>query len=335
MVGESLTSWPDRPRDSWGDARPRSYRVECWHKDMWYRGAAKTFYADLFWIINFVVDGILLFISGRLAGFSPHLVRLGIAAAIGATAATAAQSYGVGLGGQPWATLSLILFVPAVMVVATLGWPGALHLLHMLVVYYLASALLGGIAVALVPLTGGLANGWLTIILALAAITLGVERLYSGTRRDIGRGLRLVGMRVEMGGRGVTVTALIDSGDELVDPLSGLPAAVVELDALAAILPPEGSAFLRAWQDSATVPPVLATRLRWLPYHGLGEKGGTMIGVVPDRIQVALDDEEVTAHLVLALTTESLDEAGRYHALLPLEVVHTPPLFQGRRRGDG
>ena len=85
------------------------------------------------------------------------------------------------------------------------------------------------------------------------------------------------------------LTALFDTGNELTDPLSGFPVAVVEFDAVASLLPREIQDIFYASPNadqafSALSRTSVASRLRLIPFNSLGESNGMMLGFRPDKL---------------------------------------------------
>ena len=94
-----------------------------------------------------------------------------------------------------------------------------------------------------------------------------------------------------LNGKKAELTALFDTGNELVDPVTRLPVVIVEYEAVKPLLPacfceiyercePEGAdAVLKAMGSYA-----IASRLRLIPFSSLGRSHGMMLGLKPDRI---------------------------------------------------
>ena len=128
------------------------------------------------------------------------------------------------------------------------------------------------------------------------------------------------------------VIGLIDTGNHLTDPLTGVPVIVLEQRMLANLLP----------RDLAHSIPELAngdmealqrlvesskwsSRFRVIPYSSLGEKNGLLIGFRPDAIALELSGHCVpTKDAIIALCNHQLDPAGEYRALVPAIALQGP-----------
>ena len=94
-----------------------------------------------------------------------------------------------------------------------------------------------------------------------------------------------------LNGKKAELTALFDTGNELVDPVTRRPVVIVEYEAVKPLLPscfceiferlaPEGAdAVLKAMRPYA-----ISSRLRLIPFSSIGRSNGMMLGLKPDRI---------------------------------------------------
>lgn len=127
----------------------------------------------------------------------------------------------------------------------------------------------------------------------------------------------------------VFVDALIDTGNQLQDPLTNIPVVVVEYTALRHLLPPEvQSAFEKNCDpDIMEVLESLAltswsTRFRVIPFTSLGKNNGILMGFRPDRLEILKKDRLVTTEkVIIGIYTRELSPEGSYRALLNPDVL--------------
>lgn len=121
-------------------------------------------------------------------------------------------------------------------------------------------------------------------------------------------------LRLSFCGQEATVTALCDTGNELADPVTGLPVLILEPEAARRLLPAE----LR-WLPAALaegdpvqllprIPGGLRTRFRLVPYRALGREGGLLLAFRPDL-------SAGSPPLLAAISPHPLCR-GRYDALI-------------------
>ena len=274
-------------------------------------------YIDVLFLLNLVVDYLLLLASARITGERISRPRLALGALLGA--AYAAVLF---LPGCAWLSHPICRICIAVLMVLV-GFGGSPRLLRLLLVFFGASAALGGLVLALQLLGRGgltLENGVLytgfdvrlllvTTILCYAALnlTFGRSARHGGKRQD------LCSADLALGEKILRLTVLIDTGNTLTDPTNNRPVMVAEARALGALLPegidptdPVGS--LERLEDET-----LRRRLRLLPYRAVGVEYGMLLAVRMDR--VTLGKRELKG-LLVALSPTPVSDGGAYQALM-------------------
>lgn len=254
-------------------------------------------YLDLVILLNFAINYWLLVATARLTGSAPGVWRLGAGAAVGAAYAGLCVLPGLSfLGGNLWRVVFLVLMVMAAFGVGR----GQLR----------QGAVLLGLSLAL----GGLAlclqlRGFWALVLAAGGLYF-LCRLF--LRRAMGHAGQLVPVRIRLGGREASLTALRDSGNTLHDPFSGSSVLVAQLETAKELLP------CAVTREELEDPGSLMTRLqalglrcRLIPYKALGT-GGVLLAVRCDEVQVG----GRAAGPLVALAPNRLSEAGTYQALV-------------------
>ena len=198
-------------------------------------------YLDELFLLNFVVDYLLLLAAGRLSGEVLRRGWLALGAAIGAAYAAAAVLPGMGFLLHPLCKLG-------VAVLALLaGYGKSRRLLRVSLVFFAVSAAFGGGVFAL-QLLGGrgltLQNGIFysamdlrLILLSAAGCYVLITLLFQRTARHSGLRRELVPAVLTLEGRRVALTALVDTGNTLTDPATGRPVMVAEGEKVGALFP--------------------------------------------------------------------------------------------------
>ena len=126
---------------------------------------------------------------------------------------------------------------------------------------------------------------------------------------------RVRAVTVTLAGRSVTLKALRDSGNDLHDPVSGLPAAVVERAAVLPLFPA-----LHALPDDAVQTlealgalPECTGRVVLLPYRAVGVAGALLPAFRPDSVMI----DGMPEPMLLALSTQALTSDGAFAMVLP------------------
>ena len=193
-------------------------------------------YLDSLFGLNLLIDYCLVLVSARVCGVVLRRWRYALAALIGALYAALMVLPGFG-----WLANGMMkLALGAAMALIAFG--GEAHLVRCTVVFFAVSAAFGGAVYAASMLAGvSPGSGALVTVsgrvlaLSFAACYAAVSLVFRRRARAADREVRTV--TVTLAGRSVTLRALRDSGNDLHDPVSGLPAAVVERAAVLPLFP--------------------------------------------------------------------------------------------------
>ncbi|MFT9055258.1 MAG: sigma-E processing peptidase SpoIIGA [Ethanoligenens sp.] len=296
-----------------------------------FRGDAmvRVVYIDVLFAVNIILDYFILLTVSRMLHRQDKRLRLLAGAAVGAIYA-------------------LFIFLPEMGVLYTAGLKALLSVgivlaayrvsalksfFQLLGLFYLVSFLFGGLIFALylfcTPPGMLMRNGVVyfdispvTLILAAGACYVLITLFSRVVRR---RESRFYSLALTVDGKTISVSAMLDTGNSLCDPLSGTPVLVAEYEAVQMLLPKT----LRPMFQKGllqTLPELDGTgwenRLRMVPYGGLNGKGGLLPAFRPDELAVKVKNGTVkTKDVFIAVCGGRLSSDGRYRALL------TPMLF--------
>lgn len=232
-----------------------------------------TVYADILFLVNFSMDFLTLYLTGRLLHKPMRRWRLITAALAGSAGGTVysltAEQDGI-LGTIVSIAAGLIL--SAVMVSIGFGKsPSGTSLLRDSISVWGAGTLLGGIMTFLLslgePVYMSTSNSFLPAFAACFIVSVGLTRLFSSSKTK-----RKASVTVEVMGRSRTFEALCDSGSFAVEPISGKPVIIVRKTALG------------EWSDMLSCDPC-PLKLRMIPIHGIGDEC-LLRGFLPERITI-------------------------------------------------
>ena len=278
-------------------------------------------YIDALFLLNFVVDYLLLLCAGRLAGEVLHRGRLALGAALAGAYAAAVFLPGMGFLLHPLCKLA------AAVLALLIGYGGSRRLLRVTLVFFAVSAAFAGGILAL-ELLGGrgltLENGVFSsamdlrlILLSAAGCYVVITLLFQRSARHTAARQELVPAVLTLDGRRVALTALVDTGNTLTDPATGRPVMVAEGEKVAGLFP-SGQA-----PDEADLRDPVAALERLsqagflgrcrLPYQAVGVECGMLLSLRLDGARVGREDYGT---LLVALSPNRLSDGGGYSALI-------------------
>lgn len=161
----------------------------------------------------------------------------------------------------------------------------------------------------------------LTIIFVLGELGWGI------IHRRIWEEICLYPIKIGWGNDQLDLTALLDTGNRLHDPLTKVPVIIVELNKIKHLLPQE---FIETIQNIQSgdfkvgwnLPDFWEERLRILPFNSIEKEHGILIGFRPDRLIVQQKQKEViNQNVVVGLCQRDLSPEGAFHALIPPSVL--------------
>ncbi len=275
-----------------------------------------TVYIDVLFMVNFIINILLIEAGGVICGVESAWHRTLPAAALGALYAVCVFFPQL----QIFYTVIMKIVFSAAMVAAAYR-PRRLKMFFRLwVIFYAVSFVFGGAVIAIMSFTslgyktGAIySNGvlymnlpWQVLLLCCAVsyafVTLaGRIRRKRVTEESVRRNVS-----VFLNGKSASFTAIVDTGNSLSDPITGDPVIVCEFEALKAIFPPgEKSVTERLAECGA--------KLRMIPFSSVGKESGVMPGFLPDEVKI---DGMAAGRCVVCVCETSLSRDRAYGALI-------------------
>ena len=277
-------------------------------------------YIDALFLLNLIVNYLLLLAAAKLAGEPLRRLRLAAGAALGGLYAAAIFFPGMGFLTHPLCKLGA-----AVLMLLT-GFGGSRRLLRVTLVFFGLSCAFGG-GIFAIGLLGGrgltLRNGVLYSVMDLRILLLSAAVCYAVLtlvfRRTARHGRREVLPAVlTLEGRRVAVNALVDTGNTLTDPVTGRPVMVAEGSRLSPLLPGERILDEKALRDPVGTLERLSRggrgrRFRLLPYQAVGVECGMLLALRLDDARVGAEDY---GGILVALSPNPVSDGGGYSGLI-------------------
>lgn len=242
-----------------------------------YNPGMETLYIDSLFILNLVINYLLLLISGRVCGLVLRRGRYFFAAVLGAGYAVGMYLPGLEFLALPGMKLCLWL------IMALMAYAREENMLRCGVVFAAVSAAFGGFLWA-IELAGGRPAFDMRTMLLSFALCYGLLRLIFGGKARLAEQKR-VKLRLELSGRSTEFMALVDTGNQLRDPISGRAVLVASPAALSPLFPGfEALLEMEAVElmEKSEGLDELRGKFRLLPFSSLGGRG-LVCAFRPDR----------------------------------------------------
>ncbi len=274
-------------------------------------------YLDSVWVLNTLMDYLLLLATAQLAGLPLRRRRLLIAAALGGCYAAAVFLPGLAVLSTPLAKLL------SGIAIAAAAFGGQRRFLRLTLLFFIVSCGFAGAVLALGLITGSRipsANGIfytnvsakvLLISSTVAYVILSVA--FRACARHGGIGGERIRVRIQLAGRMVELAALADTGCSLRDPMTGQPVLIAAASRLERLWP--------AWQAPLLAPRALrdpagalerihaagrdGLRFQLLPYTAVGVSESLLLAFRSDCTWVG---ERAYPQLLVALSPNELGE---------------------------
>lgn len=272
-----------------------------------------TVYIDAVFVLNWVINALLLLAAARIRGAPVRRGRFWAAGALGAVYAVCCYLPGLAFF-QSWPVKLLAL---ALMLVAAFGvrrqtaGSGVVFLVLAIclcgVVYFVATVLMG----VHVPIGGIYPVTFPELLLTTALAYIGGRLVMEKTA--VRPTEQLYPLRLTLGAATVQLQALHDTGNSLHDPVSGQCVTVISADALAQVLGRDAVRALRHQDLQAAVQLLAPYRPRLIPYRAVGVAGGLLVAIRCTRLQVG---NHIQKNALIALSPTPVSDRGDYAALI-------------------
>lgn len=269
----------------------------------------QTLYIDVYFLINFSIDLLSLYFAARIAKLSTTVMRILIAAGVGAAIAIAnifVSMVWIGyLGLFLGFVIMIIIAAGRVSLYRKIKYAFCFSVVEMLVggfVYFMYEFLDERLVGLIDAETGGGENRSLLLFALIVLMSIGVFKCLISVF-TFSSGTSYVKVRVEMLGRNFTGEALVDSGNTASDPLDNRSVMLLSVDAAEKLLGTSATEM----KETSSLPCELKKRVRFIPVSFGGVKK-VLVGFRPDSVRVLTDGKEETIDVTLAIDTEG----GKY-----------------------
>jgi stage II sporulation protein GA (sporulation sigma-E factor processing peptidase) len=298
-------------------------------------------YLDIVILENIVINYLILLVTSRFSKNKASSLRLFLGSLLGTV-------YLVLMILLPdmkvYTTVLSKVLLSIIMVAITFNFNRITVFLKTLALFYASTFLFAGAGFALMFFKrdwGIMRNGvvmtpmtlldttWTELLLAIGVTLIILRIVWDAIQSRAIKEKPLVQVSITFDERAIEVSALVDTGNSLHDPLSNMPVVVVEYTAIKALLPEEIRSIFEheTENDLNTVTATIScsnwfSRFRLIPFTSLGKENGMLIGFRPDFIEIGENDGRKSVHdVIVGIYNKGLSRNQQYRALMNPELM--------------
>lgn len=271
-------------------------------------GEGLVLYLDVIWLLNLLVDSILLVMTAVF--LKRHLIwwRIFLGGFIGSVIVLLSFTSYAHISGHPL----MKLFFSMIMVLAAFGFKRFRFFLGNLLMLYFSTFLTGGILIGvhyflkfdnnlqssmfLASIKGfGDPISWVFVMLALPVSWYFASKRVESIETIKIQYDQLVDIELDINGLKLSLKGLVDSGNQLYDPLSKSPVMLISTTGLQGKVPEE---ILNLSEDvdnfmsgQSKLPAEWEDRVRFIPAQSIGKKNQLLVAFKPEAIILQRENE--------------------------------------------
>ena len=295
-----------------------------------------TVYLDVILIENLCMNYIILFATGYIMKLKIKHLRIILSSAIGGVYAII--SY---MDIIPVYSTLIAKVILSISMVYIAYYPKNIKLcLKELLLFYLVSFVFGGCAFALlyiikpqnILMKNGVYIGTYPIKVAIIGALVGFIITYLAFKLIKGRISKknvFYEVTIIFKGKIVGVTAMLDTGNLLKDPISQMPVMLVQKDKLYKIIPKnilDSIEKALGGDDNIEIDTKerneYFSRFRIIPFKSIGKQNGMLIGFKADKIKIDINDNvEDLKNIIIGIYNGKFSKSEKYSALIGLDIL--------------
>lgn len=302
-----------------------------------------TIYLDAVWMLNFLLDMMLLLLTLALARESIKKRRIVFGAFIASLIVPLSFYFPDSVITTAAGKILYSLFI----IFCAFGYGSFYRLIKLLLLFYFVSFSIGGGLIAVhfllqqpVSLT---ANGILTVNhgygdpISWLFVMIGFPFVWLFTKQRMDRHVaekirydQLCPVTLKIKQESFSTSGYIDSGNQLKDPITKKPVILCDEPFLMQWFTEEDWEFLKQLQDHldfSKIPKAWEHDIQIIPYQGVQGKSMFLLAIRPDEITISYENKKiVTSHFLVGIQFAELTKDRSYHCLLQPQMIQLPAI---------
>lgn len=290
-----------------------------------------TLYVDIVFLENVFMNSIILLATGVILKDKTRIIRNLISSSIGAVYAIIIYTSHI----EIYSNILLKIMLSLVIVYIAFKPQNTKSLLKHLIIFYLTSFTFGGVAFALlyfvrpqdILLQNGVLIGTYPIkmiliggIVGFVIITISFKNIKGKLKReDI-----YCNVKLNVEEKTKIITALIDTGNFLKDPITKIPVIVAERESLKELFPDEILLNTSKIINGGSIDlGEYASKVRVIPFKSLGKDNGLLLGIKIDEAYIEYQDNVYEIkNVIIGIYNGILSRNRKYVGLVGLDVIN-------------
>ena len=295
-----------------------------------------TLYVDIIFLENIFMNSIILLATGVILKAPIRILRNLIASTIGSIYAIIIYVSNI----EIYSNFFLKLVLSFAIIYVAFKPVNIKSFLKYVVIFYLTSFTFGGVAFALlyfvspqdILLQDGVLIGTYPMKIILAGGILGfiiITISFKNIKGRLNKKDMFCNITLNSSNKKTKITAIIDTGNFLRDPITKIPVIVVEKDKLNELLPEIILDNVTNIINGKNVElGEYASKIRAIPFKSLGKENGLLLGIKMDEVEVEYQDTNYQIkNVIIGIYNGTLSRNEKYSGLIGLDIINNTEEF--------
>lgn len=303
-----------------------------------------TIYLDAVWTLNFFLDMMLLMLAQALARDGTRKLRI----AFGAFIASLLVPITIYFPDSFVSSAAGKFMYSIIIIICAFGFLNIYRMIKLLLLFYFTTFAIGGGLIAihflfqspvgfsgsgLLTFNSGYGDpvSWMFVTVFFPIIWIFTKSSMDKHANEKIRYDQQYPVSIQINGKTYSTTGYIDSGNQLVDPLTKKPVIICD------------QSFLKQWftesewkqlkdanenLDFENLPKAWEKLIHIVPYQGVQGSGLFLIGLRPDKLVIYYDKQKiVTNKLLIGIQFADLTKDQSYHCLLQPQIIKLATVY--------
>ncbi|WP_273839785.1 sigma-E processing peptidase SpoIIGA [Halalkalibacter alkalisediminis] len=298
-----------------------------------------TLYIDVIWLLNLCIDYLLIALTALVLKRRFQHIRMILAALFASLIVFLMFSPVASLFYEPW----MKFLYSAVIVYIAFGYKRFRYFIQGLLMFYFVAFMTGGGLFALhffwqteVAILDGIAHvnsgyfgsgiSWVFVVIGFPLIWFFSKHRFETIEVKQVQYDQLVDVEMTISGYTFTARGLIDSGNQLSDPLTKKPVMIIEAQLLYSYFNKEAVDHIMSFHEQPEVEEGFDERLleraSIIPYRVIGQSSPFITGLKPDQVIIYYQNQQfVTKNVLLGLHDKELSPDGAFKCIVHPKLV--------------